>query len=175
MSKNILAQESVKNDSTNIIFQDNFNSGEISPEWISNTIDGDIGGISDNAGVAVTLTDINDPVQWQISEGGNGHLYQAISVPEGITWNAAKLAAEAAGGHLATITSAEESAFVYTLKSTRTNLWLGGFQPPGSPEPIGNWQWVTGEPFSYMNWSPVQPDNAWGGEDYLQIFPFGEW
>ncbi|MDO9106739.1 MAG: cadherin domain-containing protein, partial [Methylovulum sp.] len=135
----------------------------------------DTGGLSDNAGVAVALTDINEPVQWQVSNGGNGHFYQVVSVPEGITWDAAKLAAEAAGGYLATITSAEESAFVYTLESTHTNLWLGGFQPPGSPEPIGNWQWVTGEPFNYMNWSPVQPDNAWSGEDYLQVFPSGDW
>ena len=37
--------------------------------------------------------------------------------------------------------------------------WLGGLQPPGSPEPGGGWRWVTGEAFSYSNWHPLQPNN----------------
>lgn len=108
-------------------------------------------------------------VQWS----GNGHYYEAIAVPGGvnpdgtywggISWVAARDAAIARGGHLATINSAEESAFVYSLvtpdmwvveKATGAGIgpWLGLYQPAGSSEPGGNWQWVTGEPLTYTNW-----------------------
>ncbi len=95
-------------------------------------------------------------VEWPLNEGGNGHYYEVILVPEGIDWQAAYNAANAAGGYLATITSQAENDFVYSLASINTAFWtpgrgetsigpwLGGFQPDGSPEPDGNWQWVTG-------------------------------
>jgi hypothetical protein len=88
-----------------------------------------------------------------------------------LTWTGAKTAAEALGGHLATITSAAENAFVFGLgEATGGGFYyaLGGFQPPGSPEPAGNWQWVTGEPFSYTNWVSGEPNNS-GGENALMF------
>ena len=51
------------------------------------------------------------PVQWS----GNGHYYEAISVPEGISWTNAKTAAELADGYLASITSEAENEFVFGL------------------------------------------------------------
>jgi len=102
------------------------------------------------------------PVQWQISAGGNDHWYEAVSVPDGITWSNANSAATAMGGYLATITSAAENTFVYSLVDADiywTNIdgvdtagpWLGGFDS-------GGWKWVTGEPFSYTNWYPGDPN-----------------
>jgi hypothetical protein len=61
-------------------------------------------------------------------------------------------------------------------------FWLGGFQPAGSPEPEGNWQWVTREPFSYSNWNrvgippnngPWEPNDAVGGEDLIELLYAG--
>ncbi len=43
------------------------------------------------------------------------------------------------------------------------NIWLGGTDA-GSQ---GNWHWVTGEPWSYTNWAPGQPDNASPRQDQL--------
>jgi hypothetical protein len=118
------------------------------------------------------------PTRWDV----NGHFYEAIAVPQGISWANASTQAQLAGGHLATITSAVENAFVFSLITDtafwRLNTshfydgpWIGGFQPPGSPEPGGNWQWVTGEPFVYQNWSsPMQPDNTAGIEDKLHFW-----
>ncbi len=121
-------------------------------------------------------TAIATPVEWPIASGGNGHLYEAV-YSGGSTWEDAQIAAEAAGGYLATITSAEENAFVFSLVHGKPEYWngtsgpwLGGFQPPGSPEPAGNWIWITGEPFGYTNWYPGEPtngENQWGGEDGL--------
>ena len=52
-----------------------------------------------------------EPVRWS----GNGHRYEVVVVPEGITWLDAKAAASARGGYLATLTSAEENRFVWSL------------------------------------------------------------
>jgi len=140
--------------------------------------------------VIITLVTIAGaaPVEWPVAEGGNGHFYEAVLVPDGISWHDAKAAAESAGGYLATITSQEENNFVFNLinydvfwRSVPANLpawsasfvgpWLGGFQPEGSSEPRGDWQWGTGEPFSYANWDIMQPDNypIFGDQDYLHF------
>jgi len=122
------------------------------------------------------------PTNWSAKTGGNGHFYEAVAAPWGITWSNASVMASNKGGYLATITSSNENAFVFALANQDTNLWyhssanawwgpwLGGFQPPGSLEPAGGWQWITGEPFTYTNWTSGQPNNNGGGpEDHLQI------
>ncbi len=53
------------------------------------------------------------PVQWTAGTGANGHFYDVVL--SNITWTEARLAAVGAGGYLATITSAEEQAFIATL------------------------------------------------------------
>ena len=119
--------------------------------------------------------------EWKISDGGNGHWYEVVLVPERISWTDAKTEAELKGGYLATITSAEENSFVFSLVTTPacwttgtpgTSLgpWLGGFQPDGSPEPDGNWQWLSGEPFTYTCWAPFEPSNGWGSEHFLSFY-----
>ena len=104
--------------------------------------------------------------QWPLAQGGNGHFYEIIAAPSGITWPNANLAATDRGGYLATITSAEENAFVFNLADQDPTVWyngygpwLGGIQPVGSAEPAGGWSWITGEPFTYQNWAPLQPNN----------------
>jgi hypothetical protein len=110
-------------------------------------------------------------VQWS----GNGHFYNVISVPATISWDAANASATAAGGYLATVTSQAENEFVFSLVSNATywhgssGPWLGGYQSPASTQPDANWQWVTGEPWSYTNWQEGQPNDAGGkNEDKLQ-------
>jgi len=114
---------------------------------------------------------------WPVAEGGNGHVYQAVAVPEVLPWTSADRAATLAGGYLATITSEQENEFVFGLISadptcwrTLTDMlymgpWLGGYQPPGAPEPAGGWLWVTGEPFEYTAWLSVEPSGP--NEDRL--------
>src|SRR5262245_46206947 len=120
----------------------------------------------------------NGPVtEWAPASGGNGHFYQAICGD--INWTQANAAAVAAGRHLATITSAEENAFVFSLiddqvfwKLNGTNYgpWLGGFQPPGSPEPAADWSWVTGEDFGFSGWWAATEPNNNGEEDNLLFY-----
>ena len=54
-----------------------------------------------------------------------------------------------------------------------------GFQPPGAGgEPAGNWQWVTGETWSFTNWTGGEPNDGGGNEDSLAFAFFaadGTW
>lgn len=116
--------------------------------------------------------------QWQILDGGTGHFYKPVVAPAALDWEMAQSAAEDAGGYLATITSQSENSFVFNLitndpvyfqNSFGRGPWIGGLQPPGSPEPDGNWQWITGEPFAFTAWHPGEPNNG-AGENRIQYF-----
>jgi flagellin len=106
---------------------------------------------------------------------GDLHTGDALNIGEdnyavvsgSFTWFQAKADAEARGGHLVTITSAEEWSRVL-IKAPDTdyrNLWIGAYQQDLSNEPAGNWEWVTGEPWVYSNWGIGEPNNA-GNENH---------
>jgi len=102
-------------------------------------------------------------------DSATGKWYEAVLVPNGITWGDAEAAAVAAGGYLASPTTAAENTFVFNLISapaywTALSInhdflgpWLGAY---ASDDYTGNatWQWVSGEPFSYAPWGANQPD-----------------
>jgi hypothetical protein len=102
-----------------------------------------------------------------------GHDYM-VFFDRGISWSDASSALPA-GYHLATVTSAAEQSFIESLLvGLGGEFWLGGFQPAGSPEPAGNWSWVTGEAWSYTNWFGGEPNNL-GGEDHLATWSNFGW
>lgn len=101
----------------------------------------------------------------------NGHYYRRI--PRLLTWEDARAVAfrqvhDGIRGHLPTITTAAEQDFIESI-ALPSETWLGGFQPEGSPEPDGNWQWVTGEPFAYANWFTQEPNNYLLGESRIEL------
>jgi hypothetical protein len=116
--------------------------------------------------------------EWPVSQGGNGHFYQVVCVTQGLTWDEANAAAQAQGGYLATITSAEENAFVFALIQDPAcwngprGPWIGGFQTPGRPV-REDWHWVTGEPFEYNHWSPGQPNDGGGADETRLEYGWG--
>ena len=63
----------------------------------------------------------------------NGHCYEAVLAP-GVSWDQAQSACVVRGGHLATITSAEENAFVFSLVSGNPSFGTVPFKlmPPFS-------------------------------------------
>lgn len=104
----------------------------------------------------------------------NGHAY--LVVVEAVTWGLAKERAETLGGHLATITSIEESQHCLELTLQAPGAWnddqgpwLGGYQPAGSVEPAGGWSWVTGEPFVVTNWKAGEPNDFGANENRLSF------
>jgi len=105
---------------------------------------------------------------------GNGHWYEVII--ESFTWEDARAAAEGrvwegVNGHLATITTQEESDFIETTFGWDLfSSWLGGYQdPPDHSVGDQNWYWITGEPWEYTNWAPGEPNDLGGPEFYLNI------
>ena len=121
----------------------------------------------------------------QVFNPDNGHYYNFVSSSQ--SWTQANTAAMGQqfmgqNGYLATITSPSEQSFIVTQFGSlfpsnfgTTPVWLGGFQPDGSPEPAGNFQWVTGEPFVYSNWGPGEPNNFNGIENVIEIRSDGFW
>ena len=90
----------------------------------------------------------------------NGHSYQRFDT--GMSWTAAKTFCESKGAHLATVTSQAEHDFIVNNFAPR-DLWLGASDAASE----GTWVWVTGEPWSYTNWYPGEPNNFGGVENYL--------
>ncbi len=125
-------------------------------------------------------------VQWKIEDGGNGHWYKVVHIPEGITWTQAYAMAPTIlpGGYLATITSAAENSFVWSNTAIGTDIdlwaldgadnyqgpWLGVFKQYSYSNPAMGWVWITGEPWQYTAWAQGEPNNYGGGEDRLQYF-----
>jgi len=117
-------------------------------------------------------------VQWRVEDGGNGHWYQVD--PQLRSWSDANSLAIGGGGHLATVQSAEENAFVFALTTTpppgiNRSCWLGGYQEPGSCEPGCGWRWVTQEPFNFTLWAPGEPNNDVDNENCLHIWVTDRW
>lgn len=127
---------------------------------------------------------------------GETHTYEVVYLPEGgINWPQARGLAEEAGGYLVSVTSEEEGNFILSLvedekywfqwNETHNYImngpFLGGYQPVGSEEPDGNWQWVSGEPFEYTNWAydgmagdedprpNDQPNDATGNQNVIAL------
>ena len=128
----------------------------------------------------VLSTDVRAALlQWTVADGGNDHWYDVISY--NANWENAKIDAQNRYGYLATLTSAQENAFVWN--NFPNNLYfLGGYQTNRDLEPGGNWAWVSGEPWSYTNWHPNEPNDGVGypilHEEYLEfkgITTNGEW
>jgi hypothetical protein len=98
----------------------------------------------------------NYPVQWRAEDGGNGHWYEMS--PTAAYWGQMRDIAISRGGHLATITSAMENAFVFNslpAKYSPSAFFIGGSKDSG-----GTWSWVTGEPWNFTNWGPGEPNGV---------------
>lgn len=123
-------------------------------------------------------------VQWTTGVGANGHWYELVSTflnfPGAVA--AAELATPIAGydAHLATVTSAEENAFIFDNVVSGL-AWFAG----SDAEVEGVWKWVAGPeaglvfrsagvtpPGAYANWHGGEPNDS-GGEDALGGFYFG--
>ena len=114
----------------------------------------------------------------------NGHYYHLVQT--NVLWDeanslASKMTWDGLPGHLATITSPAESQFIFDGLGGpfRYKSWIGGYQwPQDTQDPAANWFWVTGEPWDYTTWAPNAPNDAAGGEFFLDLYwdtPLNNW
>lgn len=98
---------------------------------------------------------------------GNGSYYRLVTYPE--SWTAARDAAAAMTvlgrpGHLVTITTAEENAFVLGYVAPCDLVWIG-LSDAGVE---GTFAWVTGEPLGFTNWAGGEP-NGGTDENFVEL------
>jgi lectin-like protein/PEP-CTERM motif-containing protein len=105
-----------------------------------------------------------------------GNWYKAVGGPvlgDGhVSWVEANADAISRGAWLVDIHTATENAFVQNLALTNDpdhGHWIGLFQPAGSPEPNGGWEWTSGAPVTYTNWGGGEPNDNGGSEDHAML------
>ena len=84
----------------------------------------------------------------------------------GMSWEEANAYCNSLGGHLVTITTSEEQAFINNnlLTNCANNLyWIGGKQVNSE------WKWVTNENFYFTNWASGEPTNT-ANEYYIHMY-----
>ena len=99
------------------------------------------------------------PVEWKVSEGGNGHWYQGVRRESFMTWSEAKQQALAASGGLLSVGTQAESEWVFANVVADSRLWamdgpyiVGPWL--GGRGASGLWRWDDGTPWSYAAWLP---------------------
>lgn len=119
------------------------------------------------------LGQVNLPVEAVSYEG---HYYYVYDVDTITDWNMAQEYCEAQGGYLATITSPEEDAFLYSyITDAGYSSVMFGLT---DQEQTDDWHWVTGEELSYLNWRSGEPNHQGGYEHYGMYYeknPDGTW
>ena len=114
----------------------------------------------------------------------NGHLYYVLDTA---SWTDSEAEATTLGGHLVTINDAAENDWVFDNivpllpTDVASTPWLG----LNDAALEGTFVWASGEPVTFTNWSPAQPDDARGVEDYAHMWTplsaletpsvFGQW
>ena len=94
---------------------------------------------------------------------------QYMFVPEEMTWNEHNDRARAMGGHLATISSAEENEQVTRISGGKP-VWIGGIRKGSGNGPGADyWHWSDGQPWTYTNWHPGEPNNHGGHENRVHL------
>ncbi len=96
-----------------------------------------------------------------VRSSANGRMY-GLTPP--MTWAQAEAVAVAEGGHLATVRNAGQHSWLASTFQQR-NLWIG----LSDAAIEGQWVWSSGEPVTYTNWCPGEPNNLGGAQDYANM------
>ncbi|KAK0401909.1 hypothetical protein QR680_016044 [Steinernema hermaphroditum] len=80
----------------------------------------------------------------------------------------AQAACKNEGAELPSVTSIEENNFVQAISwqgrdgRWRDQPWIGGYTNSATANyPMYQWKWTDGQPWSYTNWCPENPDQPW--------------
>ena len=150
--------------------------------------------ISASAAPIVAATSV-----WSSGAGNNGHLYVLYTDTTANGWLAANTFANSvaspiggfSSGRLASITSAQEQAFVVNLNQTTPgpgaggSVWLGGTDH-SSISTVNEWIWTDGsgnfwdqgvgpQNGLYSNWNGGEPNGGGDGEYALELQFGGGW
>ena len=85
----------------------------------------------------------------------NQHWYR-LTGP--MRWEAAEQQAVQWGGHLATLTDADEEAWIRGTFGASRHFWIG----LNDIQEEGTFSWSSGDPVGYTNWAPGEPNDCGG-------------
>jgi Ca2+-binding RTX toxin-like protein len=108
---------------------------------------------------------INDDIlygDYQPTNLYQGHQY---FLSQAATWEEAQAEAQRLGGNLVTINNAAEQQWLIDTFGSIERFWAG----LTDKQTEGTWQWVNGEPVTYTNWLPGEPNDWNGDEDYVAM------
>ncbi|WP_019680070.1 VWA domain-containing protein [Ruminococcus flavefaciens] len=101
----------------------------------------------------------------QENNNESGHRYQLFD--ESKSWTDAEAYCESLGGHLVTITSADEQDYIINEllpMGTQMTYFIGLSRDTST----NDWNWVTGEEFDYANWDEGEPNST--DENYVHMY-----
>jgi len=101
---------------------------------------------------------------------GTGHCFVGYA-DEATTFVDASSACQAAGGTLATITSAVEESYALAAQISGQNPWIGAVDDGNDTDDV--FAWVTGEPWLFRHFAQGEPDD--GGECLHLVDALGAW
>ncbi|MEM6451826.1 MAG: NF038122 family metalloprotease [Cyanobacteria bacterium P01_D01_bin.105] len=132
-------------------------------------------GWDDNQGTWEWQGIIEKELSLNIDEGivHNGSVY--LLTDNMMQWQDAQAYAESLGGNLVTINDAAEEQWIQSTFGRNEMFWLG----LSDAQTEGTWTWASGEVSNYIvsetneevytNWSPGQPDDYSGSQDYAAM------
>jgi hypothetical protein len=103
-------------------------------------------------------------------KSSSGSNYYAI-IRDKMSWGKAQEHCKKLGGHLVTITSATEYAYIQKLliRGKVSSCWFGGTDA----DEEGKWQWITGEPWKFTAWKGGEFSDYKTAEDHLAYYKGG--
>ncbi|MAF66354.1 MAG: hypothetical protein CMJ84_11945, partial [Planctomycetes bacterium] len=92
--------------------------------------------------------------------------------PTAMTWTDAENHAVSRGGHLVAANDAAEWNWVWAnFRPFTNNFWIG----LNDVNTEGTFEWTSGEPVTFTNWTANQPDNGGNAEHFVHTFSSGQW
>lgn len=128
--------------------------------------------------ICVPVVAIGEVVSGPIINPTNGNAYYLL---EPASWTASQAAAVTLGGTLVTVNDAAEQDWLVSQfgpidsDNSPSSFWIG----LNDLTVEGQFEWVSGEPVTYQNWFPGEPNGALSGpgHDYVYVgrFANGQW
>ena len=138
-------------------------------EIFSLTVDNPTGGASLSAPrTASIVIEDNDFIPG--AEIFNGNQYILTSE---LFWEDAQAEATRLGGNLVTINGDQEEQWLRDTFGSAERFWIG----LNDSETEGQFEWVSGQPVTYLNWAPGEPNDFEGAQDFgvINFGSEGEW
>lgn len=111
----------------------------------------------------------------EVIDPWNGHKHRLLSTA---SWTAASSAFFDAGTNFVTVRNGRENEWLRQSLLNNVSGWSAGPGYIGLSDAAveGNFVWTSGQPLTFTNWAPGEPNNGGGNEDSVELFNVdGRW